>query len=207
MKRLNLKKRRFLPFITLSLITVFIFITLSAVFMSSAFSVLAESGASNIARAALYEALNSVSESEDFSDLSVILRENGKICGISLNSAKVNKITSSFASKANSTLAKDDYSVFNLPLGNLTGIPLLSGRGMKIPLRIVQLGSIDATVSSEFSSAGINQTKHSVYINAKVSLRLMAPFSDKVTETEMLLPLSETVIAGEIPSLYASGTT
>ncbi|MBQ2940603.1 MAG: sporulation protein YunB [Clostridia bacterium] len=205
MRGLHLKKRRFMPFLAYTVCALCIFSAAALVFMSSAYTALAEAGVSSLARSALYSAINSVSENRDFLSLTEIFEDEGNIRGLSLNSAKANKIASLFASEANAVLSKEEYSVFSIPVGNLTGIPLLSGRGFKIPLRIVPLGSIDATVKSDFSDAGINQTKHSVYIDAKVTLRLMAPFSDKVTSLSVTIPLSETVIAGDIPFFYAPG--
>lgn len=173
--------------------------------LSPAFYEIAESLCSNHACSVLYSAIRKISESENFTDLTEISLHEDKITGISLNSAKANRILSDFAATANAMLSSEEYSVFSVPLGNLTGVPLLSGRGSKVPLRVIPMGNTDASIISDFSEAGINQTKHSVYIKARIKLRLMAPFSDKITETETTLPLAETVIVGDIPSLYAAG--
>ncbi len=206
MRRLYLRKRKFLPFaaafvLSLALPVMFLCIALSPVFNN-----LATAGCENHTRAVLYSAVYSVSENEDFSAISETNEQNGKITSISLNAKNTNRIRTLIATKINTLLADEDYSTFSVPVGNLTGIPLLSGRGFKIPLKIVPLGSADADIVSDFSDAGINQTRHSVYVKASVKVRLMTPFSSSVTETTTKIPLTETVIVGDIPHLYAGGS-
>ena len=187
---------------------IFSFIIFSAflfISFSPAFFTVAKSACGNQVRSLLYSAVLSVSESEDFSSLADIKEVNGKITSISLNTKSTNKIRAALAEKINSNLSDEKHSTFHIPVGNLTKIPLLSGRGLKIPVRIIPLGSIDADICSELTDAGINQTKHSVYIKASAKVSLMTPFSSAVTETETSIPLTETVIVGDIPSLYAGG--
>lgn len=105
----------------------------------------------------------------------------------------------------NRRLADRDTAVFSIPLGNLTGIALLSGRGPAIFLHIVPLGSATAQVVSSFRDAGINQTEHTVSLNVCTTVRLMPPFSATVS-AETVLPLSSEVIIGTIPTVYADST-
>ena len=205
MRKLTLKRRRYssaiyLVLCLILLLFVFFRITVSPVFMS-----LAKAGGENHIRTVLYSAILSISEKENCKDLAKIIRENGKITGITFDSESANKIRSHLATEVNHLLSKEEYSTFTIPVGNITGIPLLSGRGMKIPIKIVPLGSMDADIVSDFSEAGINQTKHSVYIKIKAGVSLMSPFSSAKTETETTVPLAETIIVGENPHLYASG--
>lgn len=180
---------------------IFTFLLLTMLF-SPVFNSLAKAGAINSGLDILYSSIAAVAERKDFSEVTVISRHGNKISGISLNSGKANRILADFASTVNSALSGGEYPTFYIPVGNLTKIPLLSGRGLKIPIKTVCLGGVDAKIISDFSGAGINQTKHSVYIKAKLSIRLMYPFSEDVTEAEALIPISETVIVGDTPSYF-----
>ena len=203
MRRLHFRKRKFSLF-TATFFPLLLFpLLFFSIALSPAFANLATAGVENYTRSILYSAVNSVSESEDFSSLSDIKEQNGKITSISLDAKSANRIRSLIASSLNSALAKEEYYEFSIPVGNLTTIPILSGRGFKIPLKIVPLGSVDADIVSDFSDAGINQTKHSVYVKVSAKMRLMSPFSSSVTETETKVPLTETVIVGDIPRLYS----
>ncbi len=202
MRRLRLKRRRFLPFIILlSLLLIFtllfFYITLSPVYFE-----LAASGCKNHTSSLIYKSILDLPES-DFNDLTEIFEDNGKIRSISLNSGKANRIRSFVADSINSLFKDKNYATYKVPLGNLFKLPLLSGRGPLIHIRIVPLGSFEADILSEFSEAGINQTKHSVYIEAKAKVRLISPFYGTEHTVTTKVPLTETVIVGDVPTLYA----
>ena len=203
MKKLHLRKRKFSLFASVFILAAILPLIILPIAVSPVFFNLATAGCENFARNALYSAVYSVSESENFSALSQINEQNGKITSISLNAKSANKIHSLIATKLNSELSKEDYQTFSIPLGNLTGIPLFSGRGFNIPLKIVPLGAADTDIVSDFSDAGINQTKHSVYVTVSAKLKLMTPFTSSVTEVTTKVPLTETVIVGDTPHLYA----
>ncbi len=202
MRKLRLKRRRFLPFIILfsiilSLTFLFLYIVLSPVYYE-----LASSGCKNHTSSLLYKSISSLPE-EDFLNLTEITRENGEVKSISLNSAKVNLIRSRLASSMNEIFKNENCAAYKVPLGNLFNTPVLSGRGPSIPIKIVPLGSFEADIISEFSESGINQTKHSVYIEAKAKVRLISPFSGQEHQIVTKVPLTETVIVGSVPTLYA----
>ena len=46
----------------------------------------------------------------------------------------------------------------SIPVGSLTGSPLLAGRGPRISVRMESVGSSAARFENQFESAGINQT-------------------------------------------------
>ena len=56
-----------------------------------------------------------------------------------------------------------------MPLGTITGIPMLSGVGPKITMKFTPVGAVLSDFDSEFVAAGINQTVH------RVKLRLTDP--------------------------------
>ncbi len=202
MRRLRLKRRKFLPFIVffslfLTITFIFLHIALSPVYFE-----LAASGCKNHTSSLIYKCLSDM-DGKDFQGLTEISEDNGNIKSISLNSGKANRIRSQVADRINSLFKDKNFATYKVPLGNLFNLPILSGRGPLITIRIVPLGSFEADILSEFSEAGINQTKHSVFIEAKAKIRLISPFSgtDHVISTKV--PLTETVIVGDVPTLYA----
>lgn len=202
MRKLSLKRRRFFPFFTI-LFTVFLFIFgFLYIALSPTYYELAASGCKNYTSSLIYKSLLDLPE-EDFNNLTEILRDDGKVESITLNSAKANRIRSKISSNINERFKDKNFASYSVPMGNLFNFPLLSGRGPSIPIRIVPLRSFEADILSEFSEAGINQTKHSVYILAKAKVRLISPFSGMEYEISNKVPLTETVIVGEVPALYA----
>lgn len=71
---------------------------------------------------------------------------------------------------------------------------------MKIAME--RAGKIEADIDSEFSSVGINQTLHRIYLNLNCSIGILTPFKSISKTVSSKVLLTETVIVGEVPSTY-----
>ena len=97
------------------------------------------------------------------------------------------------------TLNSENITV---PMGNITGIPMLSGRGPEIPVKVVAISSSDATFRGEFQAAGINQTIHKIMLDVSLELLIILP-NGSVTEcVSSDVCVAETVLLGEVPESY-----
>ena len=63
-------------------------------------------------------------------------------------------------------------------------------------------GSVDSKIDSEFTSVGINQTLHRIYLNLTCSIGILTPFKTVSKEVSSRVLLTETVIVGNVPSTY-----
>ena len=65
---------------------------------------------------------------------------------------------------------------------------------------------IDGTVSvdfkTSFESAGINQTRHRIYLEAKTQVKVVIPLTTSTKEVKAQIPICETIIVGEVPESY-----
>ena len=91
---------------------------------------------------------------------------------------------------------------FDIRLGSFTGSKLLSGSGPKIKIRIQTDGNVQTELKSEFTSTGINQTLHRLYINVICTTIVYTPFSNTKETVESKILLAEAVIVGKIPDTY-----
>ena len=64
------------------------------------------------------------------------------------------------------------------------------------------LNELTREIDSEFTSAGINQTKHRITATIQVFLRYTLPGQSVVVQYENTLPIYETVIVGNVPNTY-----
>ena len=71
--------------------------------------------------------------------------------------------------------------------------------GPKITVKMQQIGNITTSYESEFESAGINQTRHKIYLNMTATMRVIVPFNSKEVEVTCQIPVSDTIIVGKIP--------
>ena len=56
--------------------------------------------------------------------------------------------------------------------------------------------------STEFENAGINQTRHRVYLKVSAQVRIVAPLSGSAIEVQTVVPITEMIIVGDVPDTY-----
>lgn len=138
-----------------------------------------------------------------YQDLCTIEKdESGRIKMIKSNIIPVNEIISDVAVKIQNELNKTQDGEVFIRLGTLTGSKFLSGRGPKVNFKIATIGNVETDLKSEFSSAGINQTLHRIYLQVKCKVIVLTPFSSIEEEITNQVLLAEAVIVGDIPSTY-----
>lgn len=89
-----------------------------------------------------------------------------------------------------------------IPLGALTGIELLSAQGPGIPVRILSIGTPTSRFKNDFSSTGINQTRHRIMLQIAVTACFLLPGRTSETEVSTEICVAETVIVGSVPERY-----
>ena len=144
-----------------------------------------------------------LSDEMRYEDLVTITRDDaGNIVGVAANPLKINKIARDTASISQSNLKNLSLNGIPVPLGALTGIEALAGLGPSIHFRIIPVSSVSCDFSSTFESVGINQTKHSIYLNVVADISIVMPSRTEnfAVITEILV--GESVIVGQIPDAY-----
>ena len=138
-----------------------------------------------------------------YDDLVTVERdESGAITAVSANALKINKIARDTASISQSNLKNLSLNGIPIPLGALTGIEALAGLGPRIHFRIIPVSSVACDFTSTFESVGINQTKHSIYLNVIADISIVMPSRTEnfAVTTEILV--GESVLVGKVPDTY-----
>ena len=89
-----------------------------------------------------------------------------------------------------------------IPVGSLTGVALLAGRGPNISVRVLAVGSPTTEFENFFTDAGINQTKHQILLNVQVEVQILMPGYTTSTVVKTSLSVAETIIVGSVPDSY-----
>lgn len=156
---------------------------------------------------AVNEALNcAITDSFVYSDFVTVEKTaDNEVSLIYADSLKVNAIARQMALVTQSKI--NDISSFDvdIPLGTLSGIPLLSEKGPKVNIIVSPIGTVSCTFSSEFKSAGINQTLHRIYINVESVVDLIIPTARMEVTTTTPILLCESVIIGKVPQTFLQG--
>jgi len=138
-----------------------------------------------------------------YSDFIIIHKdEAGNVLMLESNMKNINIVISDVANRIQKSINNTKEEDVNISLGSFTGVRLLSGSGFKVPIRISTVGNVKTDVKSVFTSAGINQTLHSLYLQIETQICILTPFNTiNETITNQLI-LAENIIVGEIPETY-----
>ena len=139
----------------------------------------------------------------NYSDFIIIHKaQDGNILMLESNMKNINIVTSDVASRIQASINNTDEEEINISLGSFTGISLLSGSGLKIPIRISTVGNVKTDIRSEFKTKGINQTLHRLYLQIESEISVLTPFNTIQESITNQLILVENIIVGEIPETY-----
>ena len=143
----------------------------------------------------------------DYSDIVDIQKDDdGKILAVSTDMKKVNSLKSLMTLSIQDKISTMDMQKTKIPLGTFTGTEILNGRGPKIPIDVTMSGSVIMDFKSEFVSAGINQTKHRLYLDVSSEVLAFIPGYPVNTVVKTRILIAETIIVGEVPAVFAEST-
>lgn len=129
--------------------------------------------------------------------------QNGNITALTTNMQEMNRLKTQLLELLDDDIYNIEDDEISIPLGNLTGIQLLSGRGPSIPVKIIAVSSSDAQFQGEFSDAGINQTIHRIMMEVSLDLIVLLPSGTVTDRVSSQVCVAETVLLGPVPDTYA----
>lgn len=127
--------------------------------------------------------------------------KSGNITALTTNMSYVNALSSEITSQVVAAAGRGELDI-EVPMGNLSGSNLLSGRGPNIPIKVVMLATPIAEFRNELLSAGINQTKHQILLTVTVEVNILVPWGHLSEQIATDILVAETVIVGKVPDSY-----
>ncbi len=128
---------------------------------------------------------------------------NGNLILFQQNTVQINNFSSKIALNIQKEFKAIKKIDIDLPLGRLIGLKILAGSGPVINLNIIPGGFVSVPkIQDEFISAGINQTRHKLYLDLELELFLSAPFVQKKYLLNSEVPVVEVTILGKVPEVY-----
>ena len=133
--------------------------------------------------------------------------ETGRVAALESNMAAFNRLRSQIAGEILRRLSEVSTSELSIPVGTLTGSTLLAGRGPCIRVRMQAVGSASAAFRNRFTAAGINQTRHQIFLDVDVYMSILLPGMKTSTKVSNEIAVAETVIVGGVPDTYTYFST
>ena len=167
------------------------------------FDTLCKDKAKSIATIISNEQATNVMREHSYDELFTIEKDNdGNITMIKSNVFPINEIISDVAVKIQNEIDERGRKDVEIALGSFTGFKLLSGKGPGIPIRISSIGNVETDLRSEFTSQGINQTLHRIYLQVECEVSILTPYNDITEKIKNQVLIAENVIVGKIPNTY-----
>lgn len=138
--------------------------------------------------------------------ITVVTDSEGHVSMLQANTMKMNDLSTKCALLAQENLADLASTSISIPLGAVTGSQLLAGRGPAVPISLLPVGSAYTEFVSEFTSAGINQTRHRIYIKVSAQVRMVLPMTSDNIQVSTYVQIAESIIVGSVPATYADVT-
>ena len=126
--------------------------------------------------------------------------KDGNIILVQADTIKLNYIAAKLATECNKELSDMNNATIKVPFGWMSDKSAFYNLGPKITVQIEPMGNISTSYESKFESAGINQTRHKIYLNVTSKIRLKLPLTNQDIEVSTQIPVSDTIIVGKIPN-------
>ena len=167
---------------------------------------MAEARARQLAVEAMNRAIAEVMDSSvTYTDLMRVSHDSsGRVSMLEANATLMNEIASAAALTAQSKLDTLADEGVGLPLFAALGIDLFSGAGPIIRVSITPVGAVSTRFVTSFESAGINQTRHEISLEASVVMRIVIPAGADSVSVSTYVPIAESIIVGSVPQSYVS---
>lgn len=126
----------------------------------------------------------------------------GRVTMLRADTMRMNELAALTALKAEEELNSAANQFVQIPLGAALGVKSLSGFGPKMSMQILPVGAVHASFDTEFESAGINQTRHRIFLTLRATVSLIIPTGSQVVEVESKMPIAESIIVGLVPDSF-----
>ncbi len=167
---------------------------------------LSEASVQSMTVLSVNEAVSETLERIDYDSLVTVTHgSDGAVTGISANAQNVNLLARTTATLSMANLSARSENGIKVPVGAFTGIEFLAGFGPKVTFKIISVSRVSCEFESAFSSAGVNQTRHSVYMDVEATVTVVMPSGSKEISSVTEVLVAESVIVGEVPDVFLQG--
>ncbi|MCL6451675.1 MAG: sporulation protein YunB [Acetobacteraceae bacterium] len=165
---------------------------------------LAEARASVLATEAVNRAVETVvADGVRYQDLIHVEKdEQGRVTLLQPDALQVSRLAARATLAVQEELKRMSGLRFSIPLGQALGTNLFASFGPGIPVTVYPLGTARVGVSDRFESAGINQTRHTIFLDVEATLRVMIPLLRREVRVTARAPVVDVVIVGQVPLGY-----
>lgn len=206
-KKKKFKRKLFFLFLLIFFIVFLIFLYFNKVANPIIFSY-AKSQVDNLISQASNKTISNNISSIDYNKLiTITYSSTNEVSSITANSEIINELGNNLANQTQNEINNLSSLGIKIPIGTFSGIPFLIGKGGNISISLNPIGSVIYRFYTSFTSAGINQTSHKIYLSLESQTSLNLPFKMEIINKKVDFLISECLIVGKVPSFYVNITS
>lgn len=171
----------------------------------SAIRGLAETQVRNATSDLINDAIDKQIESENIQYDRIVYFEkdlNGRITALKTNMSEVNRLKTDILNIINDEILALDTTDLGVPIGSFILPEFLAGKGPSIPVHILSIRNSDASFTSNFTEAGINQTLHQLNMQVSVDVAVLVLGTTNYFTVSSQVVVAETIIVGQVPDTF-----
>ncbi len=139
----------------------------------------------------------------DYDNLVLLEKDaQGNITAVRSNMQQMNRFRLECMSRLGDMLLDMDTTQISVPLGSIMMPEFFAGSGPMLPVRILSTNMTESDFISSFSQAGINQTRHQIFLRVCIELSVLTPAGIEHVDVSSDVLVDQTVIVGTVPESY-----
>jgi sporulation protein YunB len=172
--------------------------------LKPSFLKIAEIRARQVATEMINRAVNErIAQTIRVQDLVRIVRDSeNRIAIVEQNTGEISRLLTEVTLEVQNALNNLADEPIEIPLGQVFGSELLAALGPRITVRVVPIGIVQLQIVDKVESAGINQTRHKIYVKVETSIKIVVPLISANVNVQTDVPLTDYSIVGEVPQFY-----
>ena len=123
----------------------------------------------------------------------------GRLLALRTDMNRLNRLRNKTLDIINERITGGGESELGIPLGSVLFPALLSGKGPRLPVRVLTVSNCDAEFYSGFREAGINQTLHRITMQVAMNITLLTPAGTQQVKVDSGVVVAETILIGQVP--------
>jgi len=127
---------------------------------------------------------------------------DGRITALKTNISEVNRLKTDILNLINDEILALDTHDLGIPVGSLILPEFLAGKGPQIPVHIMTIRNSDASFTSTFKEAGINQTLQQLNMEVIVDVTVLVLGQTQSFSVSSQVVVAETIIVGQVPDTF-----
>ncbi len=126
----------------------------------------------------------------------------GELVALNANTMLINEAKANLTEVVAQSLELMEERFVSIPLGTIFGWQLLAGKGPRLDFAIIPASYVESNIITHVETAGINQTKNSIYMRFNVTVTAIIPGYTTSVDVQNDVLIADFLVVGETPIYY-----